>query len=147
MNGAWPLQLFRRFGLVSRTPFGPLAWPLSLPRQVTRTLHTAAWAGVIPQGPRGSCLAKTDQNFRLPVLNGTPPTDSAGMSHRTLSVEPSDVPPPVVTMERRSAPDRRDSWRGGRRDADWFNRPPGSLDRGTRLNGLLLNWRSWLSVW
>ncbi len=49
---------------------------------------------------------------------------------------------PAVLIERRRRPDRRSSWRGGRRDSDWLNRPPGSLDRleqGQR--GQL--WRRW----
>jgi hypothetical protein len=27
-------------------------------------------------------------------------------------------------VERRRTPDRRTTWRGGRRDSDWINRPP-----------------------
>ena len=37
--------------------------------------------------------------------------------------------PAVVTVERRCTPERRTMWRGGRRDADWLNRPPGALPR------------------
>jgi hypothetical protein len=37
--------------------------------------------------------------------------------------------PPTFTYDRRRSPDRRDSWRGGRRDSDWINRPPGAWDR------------------
>ena len=40
-----------------------------------------------------------------------------------------DVPPPVPQLDRRSQPDRRREWRGGRRDSDWQNRPLGALDR------------------
>ena len=31
--------------------------------------------------------------------------------------------PPFV-LDRRRTPDRRSTWRGGRRDSDWLNRPP-----------------------
>jgi hypothetical protein len=40
-----------------------------------------------------------------------------------------DVPPPPVVFDRRHAPDRRDRWRGGRRDSDWHNRPDGVWGR------------------
>jgi len=42
--------------------------------------------------------------------------------------------PPVVTFDRRRAPDRRVGWRGGRRDSDWLNRPPGMLEGATLRN-------------
>jgi hypothetical protein len=45
-----------------------------------------------------------------------------------------DVPPPAPEMDRRRVPDRRKSWRGGRRDSDWQNRPLGALDRLDRLD-------------
>jgi hypothetical protein len=35
----------------------------------------------------------------------------------------------IVAVERRRQPDRRTTWRGGRRDTDWMNRPPGAWDR------------------
>jgi hypothetical protein len=38
------------------------------------------------------------------------------------SSEPSDSLR-FVAIERRHMPDRRDYWRGGRRETDWFNRP------------------------
>lgn len=41
--------------------------------------------------------------------------------------------PPVVRVDRRRAPDRRVGWRGGRRDADWLNRPSNSLARMARV--------------
>jgi hypothetical protein len=34
-----------------------------------------------------------------------------------------------VPVDRRRQPSRRAGWRGGRRDADWTNRPPGALAR------------------
>jgi hypothetical protein len=37
--------------------------------------------------------------------------------------------PTVVLLDRRRTPDRRATWRGGRRDTDWINRPPDSLAR------------------
>jgi hypothetical protein len=45
-----------------------------------------------------------------------------------------DLPPFIV--ERRRSPDRRTVWRGGRRDSDWINRPPGALDRMQRPAGI-----------
>ena len=36
--------------------------------------------------------------------------------------EPSDSVR-FVAIERRHLPNRRDCWRGGRRETDWFNRP------------------------
>ena len=40
-----------------------------------------------------------------------------------------DGVPNVAPGERRRQPDRRDRWRGGRRDSDWANRPPDALTR------------------
>ncbi len=40
-----------------------------------------------------------------------------------------DVPPPFPHLDRRRVPDRRHTWRGGRRDSDWRSRPLGALDR------------------
>lgn len=38
-----------------------------------------------------------------------------------------DVPPPVPMLDRRRGPaERRRVWRGGRRDSDWQDRPPGA---------------------
>lgn len=36
---------------------------------------------------------------------------------------------PLIAKDRRCQPDRRMEWRGGRRDTDWTNRPPGSLEQ------------------
>jgi hypothetical protein len=36
---------------------------------------------------------------------------------------------PVVMYDRRAAPTRRASWRGGRRSTDWPTRGPGALER------------------
>ena len=41
---------------------------------------------------------------------------------------------PWFAIDRRRTPDRRDRWRGGRRDTDWTNRPTGALAR-TRARG------------
>ena len=55
---------------------------------------------------------------------------------------------PVVLFERRLRPDRRNSWRGGRRDSDWLNRPIGGLERLVyRLRGLCCNFRAATSGW
>lgn len=49
---------------------------------------------------------------------------------------------PVILVERRRLPDRRASWRGGRRDADWFNRPIGAWRQVEHRQS---PWREWLS--
>jgi hypothetical protein len=50
----------------------------------------------------------------------------------------ADVPQFVV--DRRRTPNRRASWRGGRRDSDWINRPPNAL---THVNTLFASWFRW----
>ena len=49
---------------------------------------------------------------------------------------------PVMLFERRTRPDRRSAWRGGRRDDDWINRPLGGLERLERSRRAQL-WRRW----
>ncbi|MEE8130558.1 MAG: hypothetical protein V3T48_09730 [Vicinamibacterales bacterium] len=66
------------------------------------------------------------------------------MSNKVDLYQPEYEPPPVVLFERRRNPDRRTTWRGGRRDSDWLNRPPGALaklDRSQRGR-----WRRWFST-
>ena len=53
---------------------------------------------------------------------------------------------PVVMYDRRASPSRRASWRGGRRDSDWTNRPPGAMEklerryrRMSRLRNVLMS--------
>ena len=65
------------------------------------------------------------------------------MKHKTLSPELAGELPVVVLFDRRSAPDRRTEWRGGRRDSDWLIRPSGALDRMAQANRLILAWRTW----
>jgi hypothetical protein len=62
------------------------------------------------------------------------------MTHRTLPANWVDEPCPIVAIDRRSHPDRRAAWRGGRRDDDWINRPPDAIDRLTRREGSLFGW-------
>jgi len=52
---------------------------------------------------------------------------------------------PGVLVDRRLSPDRRTTWRGGRRDSDWVNRPPGSLARMQRSERAGA-WRRWLTT-
>ena len=59
--------------------------------------------------------------------------DNPSMTTRPEAYESDVEVPPVVFCDRRQRPDRRVSWRGGRRDSDWLNRPPGVLDRFQRL--------------
>lgn len=49
------------------------------------------------------------------------------MGHIILETHDIPVAPPLV--DRRQQPDRRATWRGGRRDSDWISRPPGALAR------------------
>ena len=53
------------------------------------------------------------------------------------------VVPPVVLYDRRKSPDRRGSWRGGRRDSDWINRPPGALRRFEKLQRRVVQVGKW----
>jgi hypothetical protein len=46
--------------------------------------------------------------------------------------------PPIVIVERRHLPDRRTTWRGGRRNTDWTNRPLGAW---AQLERQLSSWR------
>jgi hypothetical protein len=58
---------------------------------------------------------------------------------RHIIAEVSDVPDATPAVDRRRTPDRRTVWRGGRRDSDWINRPPGALVRleSSRKVGIL----------
>jgi len=49
------------------------------------------------------------------------------VKHTTF--ETDDLPIAPLLVDRRRNPDRRTIWRGGRRDADWTNRPPGAWER------------------
>jgi hypothetical protein len=53
------------------------------------------------------------------------------------------VVPPVVLYDRRKSPDRRSTWRGGRRDSDWIDRPPGALHRFERLQRRVVQVGRW----
>jgi hypothetical protein len=46
-----------------------------------------------------------------------------------IQLQSDDVPHLPFVMDRRRAPDRRTTWRGGRRDSDWNDRPLGAWDR------------------
>jgi hypothetical protein len=53
-------------------------------------------------------------------------------------------------IERRTVPDRRTEWRGGRRDEDWTNRPAGRYSscipappKARRLQSLLAALNMW----
>jgi hypothetical protein len=50
--------------------------------------------------------------------------------------------PPLVIVERRHEPDRRTSWRGGRRNTDWTNRPPGAWAQLERQQS---SWHYWFA--
>jgi hypothetical protein len=58
-----------------------------------------------------------------------------------LTIDLTDLPP-VQTEERRHRPDPRTSWRGGRRNTDWTDRPIGAwrhLEQGRSP------WREWIA--
>jgi hypothetical protein len=58
-----------------------------------------------------------------------------------LTIDLTDLPP-VQAEERRHRPDPRTSWRGGRRNTDWTNRPIGAwrqLEQGRSP------WREWIA--
>ena len=65
------------------------------------------------------------------------------MVHKTLAANVAAEVPVVVVMDRRRAPSRRTTWRGGRRDMDWKNRPEGAL---ARVFAGPFDWRAWLKV-
>lgn len=46
-----------------------------------------------------------------------------------ITSDVDDIPMAPPPLERRRTPDRRQVWRGGRRDNDWLERPPGALAR------------------
>lgn len=60
------------------------------------------------------------------------------MTHSISDADDIPMAPPV--LERRLAPDRRLVWRGGRRDSDWLERPPGALARLERAQALPARW-------
>ncbi|HEY7284892.1 MAG TPA: hypothetical protein VH497_05605 [Vicinamibacterales bacterium] len=51
--------------------------------------------------------------------------------------------PPIVIVERRRERDRRTFWRGGRRNTDWTNRPPGAWAQMERQQSSA--WHYWFS--
>ena len=55
----------------------------------------------------------------------------------------SALEPPTFMYDRRKSPDRRDSWRGGRRDSDWISRPPGALRRFEKLQRRAVRFGKW----
>ena len=48
--------------------------------------------------------------------------------------------PVVIATERRHTPDRRGTWRGGRRSTDWTERPIGAW---RHLEQQFSGWRRW----
>ena len=65
------------------------------------------------------------------------------MKHITLNVDDVPVIPPL--LDRRRTPDRRATWRGGRRDTDWTARPLDAWARfGTEASDAP-RWRQMLS--
>jgi hypothetical protein len=61
------------------------------------------------------------------------------VKHITLDVD--DVPVIAPALDRRCTPDRRTTWRGGRRDTDWVARPPDAWERYAAGPGEHIAWR------
>lgn len=59
--------------------------------------------------------------------------DMSSMPTADEGVHQDALEPPAFTYDRRKSSNRRNSWRGGRRDSDWINRPPGALARFEKL--------------
>jgi len=76
-------------------------------------------------------------------MSSAEPIESA-MKHIALSHTSDDEAVPIAAIERRSSPDRRETWRGGRRDADWTKRPLDAWERAARRNGRRNLWPRWL---
>jgi hypothetical protein len=77
----------------------------------------------------GTAHAYTElHDFVLPALRASPSAaETQGVKH--IRLETDDVPVLPILMDRRCQPDRRTTWRGGRRDSDWHERPLGAWDR------------------
>jgi len=71
------------------------------------------------------------------------PAENSGVKHITLQAD--DVPVAPFLMDRRRQPDRRASWRGGRRDSDWRHRPPGVWQRVPDTTQPPARWRQVLA--
>jgi hypothetical protein len=56
-----------------------------------------------------------------------------------------DMPAVAPCVDRRRTPDRRDTWRGGRRNDDWLNRPPDAWVRVLTGARQPARWRQLLS--
>jgi hypothetical protein len=90
-------------------------------------------------GPKGSRLWSAPpacNRFRAGARS-FPAVPGSGVHGRTCRTEQSpireamqrpDTPQTTRTIvDRRRTPDRRQTWRGGRRDSDWITRPAGAL--------------------
>jgi hypothetical protein len=65
-----------------------------------------------------------------------------------IRLQTDDVPVLPFVMDRRRSPDRRATWRGGRRDSDWHDRPLGAWDRiGTSTQPRWLRVIASLHLW
>ena len=71
--------------------------------------------------------------------------DHAQLTHRTPSVKWARTPVAAID-QRRTPPDRRDAWRGGRRDIDWLHCPVGVLAQMATPYGSQRPWRAWLAA-
>lgn len=80
----------------------------------------------------------------LRLIGDLPPADKEGMS---LPNHSSKTPGQVDLVERRTQPSRRTEWRGGRRDSDWINRPPGALKRFEKPKQVSILRRVLMSLW
>ena len=79
----------------------------------------------------------------VPVVSDA---DTSDMDQSTTAPAPDYEALPLVAVDRRRCPDRRMAWRGGRRDADWINRPPGVLARAERSQRRRVAWQQWRAL-
>jgi len=70
-------------------------------------------------------------------------SETPGVKHISLDVD--DVPVIAPLLDRRRTPDRRATWRGGRRDSDWTARPLDGLSRYATEASDAPRWRQMLS--
>ena len=66
-----------------------------------------------------------------------------GMATTVEGSRAGSTEPPFVRYDRRKSPDRRKTWRGGRRDSDWTSRPPDALRRFDSLQRRVVQFGKW----
>ena len=96
--------------------------------------------------PRSSEVASPGIRCTHPLFPSGRRADTRGMDRR-LSEHLRELPL-IPIQDRRTLPDRRAGWRGGRRDTDWTARPLGALERLESAQQPARGWRWFsLSLW